>query len=78
MEFILLCFDFVGMFFGVLSLEVYEVIVMVMNCLGGCSNFGEGGEDFVCFGIECVFKIKQVVFGCFGVILYYLVNVEVL
>lgn len=29
------CFDIVVMFIGVLSFEVYEVLVIVMNCLGG-------------------------------------------
>lgn len=36
------------MFFGVISKEVYEVLVLVMNKLGVCSNMGEGGEDSDC------------------------------
>lgn len=52
------CFDFVVMLIGVLSLEVYEVLVIVMNCLGGYFNLGEGGEDLCCFGIECNLCIK--------------------
>lgn len=72
------CFDIVVMFIGVLSLEVYEVLVEVMNSIGGNLNFGEGGEDLVCYGINKVLCIKQVVFGCFGVILVYLVNVDVI
>lgn len=78
LEVIFKCFDVVGIFFGVLLLEVYEVLVEVMNILGGCFNFGEGGEDLVCYGMLKSLKIKQVVIGCFGVILEYLVNVEVL
>lgn len=33
-----------GMFFGVIFCEIYEVIVIVMNRIGGKLNLGEGGE----------------------------------
>lgn len=33
-----------GMFFGVIFREIYEIIVIVMNRLGGKFNLGEGGE----------------------------------
>lgn len=52
------CFDLVVMSIGVLLLEVYEVFVIVMNCLGGCLNLGEGGEDKFCYGIEKNLCIK--------------------
>lgn len=35
LENLFLCFDIVVMLIGVLSFEVYEVLVIVMNCLGG-------------------------------------------
>lgn len=94
-ESICICFCMGGMSLGVLFCEVYEVLVVVMNCIGGKSNSGEGGEDFVCFqifedvdgegcfvlffsigglcngDIVCL-VIKQVVLGCFGVIVEYL------
>lgn len=33
-----------GMFLGVIFREIYEVIVVVMNRIGGKFNLGEGGE----------------------------------
>lgn len=37
-----------AMSLGVLLLEVHEMLVVVMNCIGGKSNTGEGGEDGKC------------------------------
>lgn len=39
------------MFFGLIFYEVYLILVVVMNCIGVKLNFGEGGEDLICF--EC-------------------------
>lgn len=66
------------MFIGALSSEVYEALAEAMNSIGGNSNFGEGGEDSARYGINKVSRIKQVVFGRFGVISAYLVNVDVI
>lgn len=33
------------MSFGFISCEVYIMFVMVMNCIGGKFNIGEGGEE---------------------------------
>lgn len=48
-----------------------------MNCIGVKFDLGEGGEDLVYFYLELngdnlFVKIKQVVLGCFGVIVEYL------
>lgn len=51
-ELIVKCFKMGVMLFGFLSKEVYEVLVIVMNCFGGKSNSGEGGEDFKCFVLD--------------------------
>lgn len=80
-ESIMCCFKIGVMFFGFISKEVYEDLVIVMNCVGGKLNIGEGGEDLVCFikdsnGDLWCSVIKQVVFGCFGVMFNYFVNVD--
>lgn len=48
---IMKCFCIGGMFLGLLLWEVYEILVIVMNWIGGKFNFGEGGEDFIRFKI---------------------------
>lgn len=48
----MICFVIGVMFFGFIFWEVYMILVIVMNCIGGCSNFGEGGEDEVCFKLD--------------------------
>lgn len=69
------------MFFGFIFYEVYVMLVVAMNWIGVKSNSGEGGEDEVCFECkengdwEC-FVIKQVALGWFGVMSYYLINVD--
>lgn len=50
--FIVKCFKMGVMLFGLLSKEVYEVLVIVMNWFGGKSNSGEGGEDLKCFVLD--------------------------
>lgn len=101
------CFVIGVMLFGLISIEVYVMFVIVMNWIGGKLNIGEGGEDEKCYcnelcgiliklgemlklviGDEIVsdivlkdgdllcLKIKQVVLGCFGVIVEYLVLVD--
>lgn len=46
------CFVIGVMSFGFIFIEVYVIFVVVMNCIGGKSNIGEGGEDFVCYECE--------------------------
>ncbi|RZQ52257.1 glutamate synthase large subunit [Pseudoalteromonas phenolica] len=71
-------FDSAAMSIGALSPEAHEALAIAMNCLGGCSNSGEGGEDKLRFGTEKNSRIKQVASGRFGVTPHYLRNADVI
>lgn len=51
-ESIVKCFVTGVMLFGFIFYEVYFILVIVMNCLGVKFNFGEGGEDLMCFELN--------------------------
>jgi glutamate synthase (NADPH/NADH) large chain len=71
-------FDSAAMSLGALSPEAHEALAIAMNCLGGRSNSGEGGEDPARDGTDRRSRIRQVASGRFGVTPGYLVNAEVL
>jgi len=71
-------FESGAMSLGALSPEAHETLATAMNCLGGRSNSGEGGEDPARFGTERVSRIKQVASARFGVTPHYLVNADIL
>lgn len=78
---IVCCFCIGVMFYGFIFMEFYFIFVVVMNRFGGKFNIGEGGEDFECLqvmfnGDIMCFVIKQVVFGCFGVMFVYFVDFD--
>lgn len=71
------CFLIGVMSYGLIFKEVYEMLVIVMNCIGGKFNIGEGGEDFDWLvDLEWCSVIKQVVFGWFGVMSLYFIEVD--
>jgi glutamate synthase (NADPH/NADH) large chain/glutamate synthase (ferredoxin) len=70
-----------AMSLGSISTEAHETLAIAMNCLGGRSNTGEGGEDPRRFeadenGDLRRSAIKQVASGRFGVTIHYLVNAD--
>ena len=70
-----------AMSYGSISKEAHENLAIAMNRIGGKSNSGEGGEDFVRFGKDengdsRNSAIKQVASGRFGVSSYYLTNAD--
>lgn len=46
---IMKCFKIGAMSYGFIFKEVYEFLAIVMNCIGGKFNIGEGGEDLEWF-----------------------------
>ena len=69
------------MSFGSISKETHETLAIAMNRIGGKSNTGEGGEDYLRFkplpnGDSKRSAIKQVASGRFGVTSYYLTNAD--
>jgi glutamate synthase domain-containing protein 2/glutamate synthase domain-containing protein 3 len=70
-----------AMSYGSISLEAHQTLAVAMNRLGGRSNTGEGGEDYLRFqrdpnGDSRRSAIKQVASGRFGVTSWYLVNAD--
>ena len=68
-----------AMSYGSISKEAHEALAIAMNRIGGKSNTGEGGEDYIRFtpdpnGDSRRSAIKQVASGRFGVTSFYLVN----
>ena len=68
-----------AMSYGSISREAHENLAIAMNCIGGRSNSGEGGEDPRRFerdenGDWRRSAIKQVASGRFGVTSHYLTN----
>lgn len=66
-----------AMSFGSISHEAHTTLAIAMNRIGGKSNSGEGGEDYIRFlplanGDSANSAIKQVASGRFGVTSYYL------
>src|SRR6202030_149398 len=70
-----------AMSFGSISKEAHETLAIAMNCIGGKSNTGEGGEDEERFkpdanGDERRSAVKQIASARFGVTTNYLVNAD--
>ncbi len=70
-----------AMSFGSISREAHTTLAIAMNCIGGKSNTGEGGEEADRFkplpnGDSMRSAIKQVASGRFGVTAEYLVNAD--
>ena len=65
-----------AMSYGSISQEAHECMAVAMNCLGGRSNSGEGGELPERFGTELNSAIKQVASGRFGVTRDYLLSAK--
>ena len=65
-----------AMSYGSISEEAHTCMAIAMNCLGGKSNSGEGGEESSRFGTEKNSAIKQVASGRFGVTSEYLVSAQ--
>ncbi|KAH7104439.1 hypothetical protein BKA62DRAFT_767512 [Auriculariales sp. MPI-PUGE-AT-0066] len=68
-----------AMLYGSISMEAHSTLAVAMNCLGGKSNTGEGGEDAECSerlpnGDTMRSAIKQVASGRFGVTSNYLAD----
>lgn len=62
-----------GMLFGVILREIYEVIVIVMNRIGGKLNFGEGGE--VSIFKWYIFLLRRLKFNLIFFVGFYLLEV---
>ena len=72
-----------AMSFGSISREAHTTLAIAMNCIGGKSNTGEGGEEPNRFkalpnGDSMRSAIKQVASGRFGVTAEYLVNSDMM
>ena len=72
-----------AMSFGSISREAHTTLAIAMNCIGGKSNTGEGGEEPDRFrplanGDSMRSAIKQVASGRFGVTAEYLVNSDMM
>ena len=70
-----------AMSYGSISKEAHEALAIAMNCLGGKSNSGEGGESLDRLkpgedGLNRCSAIKQVASGRFGVTSEYLVSAK--
>lgn len=65
-----------AMSLGSISQEAHQTLAIAMNQLGGKSNTGEGGEDYVRFADNRRSAIKQVASGRFGVTNWYLHNAD--
>ena len=70
-----------AMSFGSISREAHTTLAIAMNCIGGRSNTGEGGEEADRYktlpnGDSMRSAIKQVASGRFGVTTEYLVNAD--
>ena len=72
-----------AMSFGSISREAHTTLAIAMNCIGGKSNTGEGGEESDRYkplpnGDSMRSRIKQVASGRFGVTAEYLVNADMM
>ena len=65
-----------AMSYGSISKEAHECLAMAMNCLGGKSNSGEGGELPERLYSDRGSAIKQVASGRFGVTSEYLLSAK--
>ena len=65
-----------AMSYGSISEEAHRCLAAAMNCLGGRSNSGEGGEEPARLRTDENSAIKQVASGRFGVTSEYLVSAK--
>ena len=65
-----------AMSYGSISQEAHECMAVAMNCIGGKSNSGEGGESPERLKSDKCSAIKQVASGRFGVTSEYLVSAQ--
>lgn len=65
-----------AMSYGSISQEAHECMAIAMNCIGGKSNSGEGGESPERLKSDKCSAIKQVASGRFGVTSEYLVSAK--